>query len=198
MRQLERAALGAAVALSVLSVGDAILRATSDTVPPWDDEAGTTWGIVSTNVLMTVTFGLLAAVLVRNAGGIDAGSGVRRWFRRLLAVDLAVLACGYVLVSVLDPAVAGGVAGVAFLVMFVLGALLGGALVRRTDVRLPAALMLAPVPLIALAFALEAVAPGWGHPGYAETALYLGIAMLALAVAPRTAGDAREHAVASR
>ena len=198
MKHLERAALGAAVALSVLSIGDAVLRATSDTVPPWDDEGGTTWAITSTNLLMTVTFGLLAAVLVRHAASIDEGSAVRRWLRRLLAADLAVLACGYVLVSVLDSGIAGAVAGVAFLVMFVLGALLGGALVRRADVRLPAVLMVAPVPLIALTFALEAVAPGWGHPGYAETALYLGIALLSLAVAPSTADDAREPASARR
>ncbi len=32
-------------------------------------------------------------------------------------------------------------------------------------------------------FALEALAPGWGHPGYAETALYLGIALLGLTAA---------------
>ena len=178
MRQLERSALGAAVALSVLSVGDAILRATSATPPPWDDEAGTTWGIVSTNLLMTATFGLLAAVLVRNADRIDAGSGAVRWIRRLLAADLAVLACGYVLVSVLEAEVFGAVAGVTFLAMFVLGVALGATLLRRPDVRVPALLMVSVVPVIALTFALEALAPGWGHPGYAETALYLGIALL--------------------
>lgn len=198
MKHLEQGALGAAVALSVLSIGDAILRATSDAVPPWDDEGGTTWAIVSTNLLMTATFGLLAAVLVRNAARIDQGSRVRRWFRRLLVADLAVLACGYVLASVLGSGTAGAVAGVAFLAMFVLGALLGGALLRRPDVRLPAALMVATVPLIGLTFALEAAAPGWGHPGYAETALYLGITMLALAVAPSTADDAREPAAVPR
>ena len=37
--QLERSALGAAVVLSVVSVGDAVVRATTDVVPPWDDES---------------------------------------------------------------------------------------------------------------------------------------------------------------
>ncbi|TFV67969.1 hypothetical protein E4P40_23890 [Blastococcus sp. CT_GayMR20] len=183
MKQLERSALGAAVVLSVVSIGDAVLRATTDVVPPWDDESTTTWALVTTNLLMMVTFGLLAAVLVRNARLIDAGSGVVRWIRRVFAADLAVLATGYLLVSVAGSEAFGAVAGIAFLVMFVLGAVLGGALLRRPDVRVPAALMVAPVPIIGLTFALEALAPGWGHPGYAETALYLGIALLGLTTA---------------
>src|SRR5688500_8225866 len=102
MMQLERTALGAAVVLSVVSIVDAVLRATGDAVPPWDDEAGTTWVIVALNLVMTVTFALLSAVLVSNAERIDAGRGAVRWIRRLLAVDLAVLASGFVVVSVFD------------------------------------------------------------------------------------------------
>jgi hypothetical protein len=181
--QLERSALGAAVVLSVVSIGDAVLRATTDVVPPWDDESTTTWALVTTNLLMMVTFGLLAAVLVRNAERIDAGSGAVRWIRRVFAVDLGVLATGYLLVSVAGSETFGAVAGVAFLVMFVVGAVLGGVLLRRPDVRMPAALMVAPIPIIGLTFALEALAPGWGHPGYAETALYLGIALLGIQLA---------------
>jgi hypothetical protein len=198
MMQLERTALGAAVALSVLSLGDAVLRATSDTVPPWDDEGGTTWGQVSVGLLMAVTFALLAAVLVRNATVIDGGSGARRWGRRLLAADLAVLAAGYLVVSLVDSSAAGGIAGVTFLAMFVLGAVLGGSLLRRPDVRVPAVLMVAPVPIIGLTFVLEALARGWGHPGYAETALYIGIALLGIAAATISSTSDRPMARAGR
>jgi hypothetical protein len=195
MIDLERTTLGAAVALSVLSIGDAILRATTDVAPPWDDETGVTWALVPTNLLMMGTFALLAAVLVRNAGRIDEGSGAVRWIRRLFAVDLAVLATGYLLVSVIGSAASGAVAGVAFLVMFVLGAVLGGMLLRRPDLRLPAVLMVSVVPVIGITFAVEALAPGWGHPGYAETVLYLGIALLGLTVTGvRTAGPDRAMA----
>jgi peptidoglycan/LPS O-acetylase OafA/YrhL len=185
MMQLERSALGAAVVLSLVSIGDAVLRATSDVVPPWDDEFGTTWVVVATNLAMAATFALLAAVLVRNAQRIDEGSGVVRWVRRLLAVDLAVLAGGYLVVSMIDTEAAGAVAGITFLAMFVLGAVLGGTLLRRPEVRVPAVLMVSVVPVIALSFAAEALAPGWGHPGYAETALYMGIALLGLTAAGR-------------
>jgi peptidoglycan/LPS O-acetylase OafA/YrhL len=199
MMQLERTALGAAVVLSVVSIGDAVLRATSDAVPPWDDELGTTWVIVATNLVMAVTFGLLAAVLIRNAERIDEGSGATRWMRRVLAVDLAILASGFVFVSVFDAEFFGVVAGVTFLAMFVLGAVLGGMLLRRPDVRVPAALMVAVVPVIGLSFAVEALAPGWGHPGYAETALYIGIALLGLTAAGAgTAAPERTRAGTSR
>ena len=198
MVDVERTALGAAVALSGLSIGDAILRATTEVVPPWDDEGGTTWGIVSVGLLMAATFALLAGVLVRNAEWIDDGSPVRRWTRRLLATDLTVLAAGYLVVSMVDADAAGAVAGVTFLLMFVLGAVLGGTLLRRSEVRLPAVLMVAVVPLIALTFALEALAPGWGHPGYAETALYVGIALLGMTAASRTAAHRERQSVDAR
>ncbi|TFV91225.1 hypothetical protein [Blastococcus sp. CT_GayMR16] len=189
MMQLERTALGAAVVLSVVSIGDAVARATSDAVPPWDDEAGTTWVIVAINLVMVATFALLAAVLVCNAERIDEGSGAVRWIRRLLAVDLAILATGYLLVNVVDSDILGATAGVTFLAMFILGAVLGGLLLRRPDVRVPAVLMVGVVPVIALSLVLEAMAPGWGHPGYAETALYIGIALLGLSAA--AAGSSR-------
>ena len=189
MRQLEKAALGAAVVLSVVSIGDAVLRATSDVVPPWDDESGVRWVVTAFGVLMAATFGLMAAVLVRNADRIDEGRGSRRWTRRLLAVDLGFLAAGYLVVSVVDADAAGAVAGVAFLAMFVLGVAFGAVLLRRPDVRVPALLMVSVVPVIGLTFALEALAPGWGHPGYAETVLYLGIALLGTQLADERAGS---------
>ena len=199
MMQLERAALGAAVVLSVVSIGDAVLRATSDAVPPWDDEAGTTWVVVATNLVMAATFALLAAVLVRNASRIDEGSGGRRWIRRLLALDLGILAGGFLAANVVQGDIVGAVAGITFLAMFVLGVALGATLLRRPDVRVPAVLMVAVVPVIALTFALEALAPGWGHPGYAETALYLGIALLGTQLAgERTRHDDRVTAGAVR
>jgi len=46
--------------------------------------------------------------------------------------------------------------------------------------------------VIALTFALDELAPGWRHPGYAETALYLGIALLGTQLAgERTRPDDR-------
>jgi hypothetical protein len=95
--------------------------------------------------------------------------------------DLAVLAGVFVVGTVLAdyPAPVEIVAGVAFVLMFLLGATLGLSLLRRPDLRLSAVLLAAPLALIPLAMLAETLTPGWGHPGYAETALYLGLATLA-------------------
>jgi hypothetical protein len=97
-----------------------------------------------------------------------------------LLADLAVLAGVFVVGTVLSrfPGPVEAVAGIAFIVMFLLGAALGACLLRRPGLRLPAILLLAPVVLIPLAMLADSLAPGWAHPGYAETALYLGLALL--------------------
>ena len=186
MIQLARAALGAAVAASVLSIADAVVRATSDEPPAWDPEGGVTWAIVAMNVLLAVTFVLLAAALVRAASEIDEGRTGRRWVRRILAVDLVLLAAGGLASSVAGADFLGMVAGFAFLGMFVFGTALGALLLRRPELRVPAGLMVSTVPVIGLTFLLNAVAPGWGHPAYAETVLYVGIALLGTTIAART------------
>jgi hypothetical protein len=198
MTRLSKAALGAAVALSVLSITDAVVRGAGDDAPPWDPDVAAIWVIVAVAVLEAVTFLLLAAVLVTSAAPIDAGSGWRRWIRRALVVDLVVLTAA---VSVADSAesdVLGAVAGTAFLLMFLLGIALGALLLRRPALRLPAVLMAAPVVLLPLAFAVDAVAPGWGHPGYAESALYLGIALLGSVARQVTPAKDAEPFVASQ
>lgn len=186
MIQLARAALGAAVAASVFSIADAAVRATSDTPPAWDPEGGTTWAIVAANMLLAVTFVLLAAVLVRAAPQIDEGRAGRRWVRRILAVSLVLLGAGGLASSVAGAEFLGMVAGFAFLGMFLFGTALGALLLRRPDLRVPAALMVSTVPVIGLTFLLDAVAPGWGHPAYAETVLYVGIALLGTTIAAST------------
>ncbi|WP_448624551.1 hypothetical protein [Geodermatophilus sp. URMC 64] len=178
MNQLTRAALGVAVAASVFSVADAVLRATTDVVPPWDADHGTAWGYAGAAILLSVTFVVLAAVLVRAADSIDAGSAARRWIRRVLAADLVVLAVGGAVSTATAASVLGAVAGVSFLLMFVLAVVLGATLLRRPETRGPATVLVATLPVIGLTFLVEALAPGWGHPAYAETAVYVGLALL--------------------
>lgn len=174
-------ALGAAAALSTVAVADAVLRAVSDAPPPWDPDGGTWWARAVVDVVHGATYLLLAVLLVSTAAGIDGGRGVVRWLRRALVVDLAVLGAAFLFgppLGVMDTEVMGIVASVGFLLMFVLGTALGVSLIRRPDLRLPAALLIASLVLLPLAFL-----PGWGHPAFAEAALYLGSALLGRAVA---------------
>jgi peptidoglycan/LPS O-acetylase OafA/YrhL len=195
MNQLSRAAMGAAIALSVVSIGDAVVRAASDEVPPWDPDVAPGWVIAGITVVEAATFLLLAAVLEVFGRQIDDGSRARTVVRHALAVDLVVLTVGVVLANGGDGGVLGVVAGVAFLAMFLLGLVLGALLLRRREYRPAAVLMVAPVGLLLLAFAVDALVPGWGHPGYAETALYVGIALLGLRSATAAAAAAPSPAV---
>lgn len=180
MNMSTKPALGAAVALSTVAVGDAVLRAVSDVPPPWDPDGGTWWAQTVVDVVHGATYVLLAVLLVSRADGIDGGRGVVRWLRRALVVDLAVLGAAFLFgppLGVMDSEPLGIVASAGFLLMFVLGTALGISVGRRPDLRLPAALMIASLVLVPLAFL-----PGWGHPAYAEAALYIGSALLGRAV----------------
>jgi hypothetical protein len=195
---LTKTALTAAVTLSVLSVTDAAIRGVGATPAPWDPEVAAGWVTVGVAALEVVTFASLAAVLTALGEPIDRGSRGRRWVRRALAADLAVLAVGIAASVRVDAEVLGIVASVAFLGMFLLGVVLGATLLRRPGWRTAAALMIAPLALIPLTFLLEAVARGWGHPGYAETALYLGIALVGRCAEHAGPGVRATPAVASR
>jgi hypothetical protein len=117
--------------------------------------------------------------------------------RRALVLDLVVLAVGGAASSVVGAEFLGAVAGIAFLTMFLLGTILGATLLRRPSLRLPAVLMAATVPVLVLSFALVAVAPRWGHPAYAETVLYLGVALLGTTIAARADADRSPEAVST-
>lgn len=197
MSALTRTALTAAVALSVLSVADAAIRGVGATPAPWDPEVAAGWVTVGVAALEVVTFASLAAVLTVLGEPIDRGSRGRRWVRRALAADLAVLAVGIAASVRVEAELLGIVASVAFLGMFLLGVVLGVMLLRRPGWRAAAALMAAPLVLIPLTFLLEAAAPGWGHPGYAETALYLGIALIGRCAEPARHGTRPASAAAS-
>jgi hypothetical protein len=129
-----------------------------------------------------VSFIANGAILVIERIRIDRGSRLRRWVRRLLVADLAVLAAvfgigiplmGTLEAVSLDTAV-GAVAGVAFASMFILAVALGLCLVRVRELRPSVVLLLAVLPAIGLAIILDAIGSPFAHPAYAETAVYLG------------------------
>lgn len=201
MNRWTNPALGAAVALSAIAVADAVLRGTGAALPPWDPDGGTWWAGTVVDLAHGGAYALFAAVLVSVADTLDTGRTAVRWLRRVLVADLAVLATVFLLGAVrligIENEAVGAIAAVGFVLMFVLGAALGGTLVRRTRLRLPAALMIAPVGVIPLTFLVGTVAPGWGHPAYAEAALYIGLALLGRSAAVRSAVVSSEPGLTS-
>jgi hypothetical protein len=181
---LTRGAVVAAFITSAIALGDAVWQATGDGPAPWTPQEGVEWIWRASDAAHAITYALLAALLVHCAGRIDAGRTAVRWLRRMIAVVLAVLGTGYLASAAfgfgsdgLAGAVMGGVVGVAFLALFPLAVALGGVLVGRRETRhLPAWLLVSVVPLIGLTALAAAV--GWAHPGYVETAVYVGLALL--------------------
>ncbi|WP_369055184.1 hypothetical protein [Kineococcus terrestris] len=178
MDALGRAALTAAVCASAVAVGDAVvLGLTGDNLV--DDDSVRWWsGVV--DVVHAAAYALLAAGLVRAGAAADAGSRARRVLRRVVTAALVVLAICFAVGAVAGgaPALLEVPGGTAFLLLFLAGAVLGVTLLRVPGAGTAGALMAAPVLLLGLAVAAGALAPRWAHPGYAEAALYVGLALL--------------------
>jgi hypothetical protein len=181
-----KVAITAATIYSALSIYDAVHHGVTGEGSAFSDEYGTTWATITIGIVAAVSFIANAAILVIERIRIDRASRLRRWVRRLLVADLAVLAAvfgigipfmGNLESLSLDAAV-GPVAGVAFGSMFLLAVALGLCLVRVRELRPSAVLLIAVLPAIGLAIILQAIGSAFAHPAYAETAVYLGIALL--------------------
>jgi uncharacterized integral membrane protein len=180
MTKTAKATLAVAAAASATAVCGSIYTGVTGHESPWNDVTGVPWVITTVGVLITVMYALLAVVLVRSAAAIDGGRRPVRVVRTLLVIDLTVLA------AVFTTGLARGryegplaaVAGVGFLLAFLLGAVLGALLLRRPQQRTPAVLLLAPAIVIPLTALASMRFPGWADPAYAEAALYLGLALL--------------------
>jgi hypothetical protein len=181
--RLGTAAMISAVLTSAVSIADAVYHGLTGEFL-LDPDRNATWVYATVAVLLAVTFALVAAVMAQQALRIDAGSRWVRWVRRFLQADLALMSAGSLTILV-EPLVGkatvdqlpGAIGGPSFVLMFVLGATLGTLLLRRPDMRLPAILTAAPLAIIPLTYLLYQVAPAWAHPAYAETALYIGLAL---------------------
>jgi hypothetical protein len=175
-----------ALAFSAISIYDAVYRGVVGHDSPLNDK-GPTWITIGTGALAAITFAALAATLAGAGPSVDAGSRVRSWLRRLLMIDFAILAAVFAVgipfsdteQEGLPAAVLGGVGTVTFVAMFLFAFSLGIGLLRVRERWVCAILLIATVPLIGLAFLLHALGTGFEHPAYAETAVYLGIALLA-------------------
>jgi hypothetical protein len=180
-----KVAITAAAIYSAVSLYDAVHHGVTGRGSAFSDEYGMTWATTAGSILAALSFIALAVILVIERGRMDSDSRLRRWVRRLLAVDLALLAAvfgiGIPLRGALGrgyDAAVGGVAGVAFLAMFLLAVGLGLSLIRIRELRPSAVLLVAVVPALGLMIILGAIGSGYAHPAYAETAVYLGIALL--------------------
>lgn len=182
---LPLAALVAAASLSTLIVLDIIWNAHNpDQLGPWVDAEGSPALARFLSGVHAVLYALLAAGLIRYAAVIDGGS-------RFVSVVRWIIATGYATFAVLfawliiDPTfsvdgVYGIISTVAFAVTLLVPIALGFGLIRRREFRAPSILLIAPVVVFPLVLLLEAFTD-WAHPGYLETVVNFGVALLCVA-----------------
>jgi len=180
MRRLAPSAIVGAALSSSIAIYDAVHHGLTGQQSVFSEEAGSRWSVALAGIAHSLTYLLVVAVLMTSADRIDGGSIARRWVRRALAATLSVLAGVMAVGSVISrpPGALALLAGAGFLAMFLFGPALGALLVRRAAWRGRAGLLLAPIPLLGAAIVLAALGSDWAHPGYAETALYVGLALL--------------------
>lgn len=192
MKLLPIAALIGATIVSTVALTDALWQGFEGTPSPWAEAGGLSWMERSVDFAHAIPYFLLVALLVQVGPRIDRG-GFTRWVRRLLVLSFALFGAvmlwsGFSGVGVEALGGLGIVFTVAFLFMLVLPIVLGFALIRRPGFRLPAAFLVAPVILLPLIFVLSNFT-GFAHPGFAETAVNFGIALLGFVAAPAITGS---------
>jgi hypothetical protein len=195
MKLLPIAALVGATVMSTIALTDAIWAANLPGTPsPWSEEGGSDFMLRGVGLGHAIPYFLLAAVLVQAGSIIDAGRRFVSVVRWILIVGFALFGVLFGWGAVVDPHAAYGevlslLSTSAFIVTLLVPVLLGFALIRRRELRMPALFLIAPVLLFPLTLLLAAVST-WGHPGYLETTVNFGVALLGIAVAWRTPEDA--------
>jgi hypothetical protein len=194
MKPLPLAALVAAAALSTLIVLDIIWNAQHpDQAGPWVDAEGEPALARITTVVHVVLYALLAAALIRYGRAIDGGLRFVRVVRWIIAAGYAMFAVLFCWL-IIDPTfgtdgIYGIISTVAFAVTLLVPIALGFALLRRREFRVPALLLVAPVAVFPLVFVLEAFTD-YAHPGYLETVVNFGVALLCVAASALTTASA--------
>jgi hypothetical protein len=199
MKPLPLAALVAATVLSAFIVLDIIWNAHNPDDPgPWVDAVAYPYLVRYISIVHLGVYALLTAALIQAGRVIDGGRSFVRMLRWIIITGYMVFAVMYGWIGAVDPTYAGAgvfevVINVAFIVSLLVPIVLGFALIRRREFRVPAILLIAPIVLLPLTLLLEAFTV-WAHPGYMETAVNFGVALLCIASA-RIQRQIREDAL---
>ena len=181
------ALVGAALS-SGIALTDAVTYGVTGDWGPFSEEAGSTPVLVVGTVLHGLTYLALAQVLVREGPRFAGAGRLARATRWLLLGSLVVLAAAFVTVVPVTVAydvteglfydASGVVSTIAFLGLILGSLVLGLAMLRNGALGVGARLLSLLLPVFAATLLLGWLAPVWAHPGYLETVVYVGLALL--------------------
>jgi hypothetical protein len=190
------ALIGAALT-STIALSDAIMHgATGRNLLTTDGSRPAGW-IVAGDLVHGLTYVALSWVLIAERDLLGRANRWVRILRHLLLASLVLLAAGFVLIDPivrlahLPPggvaaAVWGGMAGIGFAGMIISCLLLGIAVLRRNPLGYGGRVLGLVVPVLVVTVLLGLAASDWAHPGYVETVIYFGLALIGVGAAPDT------------
>jgi hypothetical protein len=196
------AALIGCVGLSGIALTDAFVQATTGHDSIFGAEDGPVGAILASDLWHGLTYAALTWVLIAEAARFVAANRLARACRWVLVVGLAASAISFVVIvpALLltdsgDGAFAEvfGALGTPIFFGTILGAIvLGLAVIRRNPLGLGGRVLLLILPVTAIVIALAFLAPAYAHPGWMETAVNFGIALVGVGAATgaRSGADA--------
>lgn len=162
------------------------------------DDAGPVGAIVASDVWHGLTYAALAWVLMAEAARFARANRVARSCRWVLVVCLAASAVSFVVIvpallltdstESTFAAVFGTLGTPIFFGTIVAAVVLGLALIRTNPVGVGGRVLALILPVTAIVIALAFLAPAYAHPGWIETVVNVGIALIGVAVGTRRAG----------
>ena len=169
------------------------------------DDSGNQVAILASSLIHGVAYLALAMILRREAARFATANLAARLARRILLIDLTALGVGMIAVQpvvilAVQPAGAfeagWGLIGTLLLLTLAIGSIvLGLAVLRNNPLGVGGRVLGALIPAVLLTVVLGFLAPTWGHPGYVETVMNFGMALVGVGAAKIT-HDSRAHTTA--
>jgi hypothetical protein len=182
-------AVAGSLGLSAIALTDAMTHGVTGHYSVFSDESGHNAVILVGDAIHGLAYAGLALVL-RDAGAVFRAYGrVVRGVRRLLIGAFAVLAVGMLITAPLIVLTGGFkdsplvsfdevLATTTFLAMILGTLVLGIGVLRRNELGVGGQVLRLMIPVVLGTIGLGFVAPDWAHPGYLETTINLGIALI--------------------
>lgn len=200
MRAHHVVALIGCAGLSGIALTDAFVQATTGHNSIFADDSGRLGAIVTGDIWHGLTYAALAWVLIAEAARFAGATTVARICRPVLVVCLLASAISFTVVvpallltGSMDGAFAAvfGALGTPIFAGTILGAIvLGLALLRNNPVGIGGRVLAGILPVTAVVVALAFLAPAYAHPGYVETVVNVGLALVGVGAArPVAAGS---------
>lgn len=174
--------------LSGIALTDAFVQATTGHQSIFADDSGRLGAVVAGDIWHGLTYAALAWVLIAEAARFAAATRMARLCRWVLVVGLIVSAVSFTVVvpillltGSMDGAFAaffGALGTPVFFATILAAIVLGLALLRRNPVGIGGRVLAWILPVTAVVVALVLVAPGYAHPGYVETVVNVGLALI--------------------